>query len=186
MFHEVMEALDSFFEVSLLGAGLPTRRFWCWSRVSRVDLLRSAAAIAIPAHMARLAAAEAGPLGHELRTFRFGEGTQSPPSLFFSHVSGIVGRIFRDVSTIVHLASVHVHGDDLVAPVAALVSGGVLGAEYGVRGSLGRRLVIVEPKLLGPLLLCGGRSPMGFLVEPSVFELLVNCLPFPGFLLPGG
>jgi len=30
-------------------------------------------------------------------TFRFGKGFQSPPSLFFSHVSGIVGRIFRDV-----------------------------------------------------------------------------------------
>src|SRR5882757_10273718 len=129
MFHEVMEALDSFFEVCFLGAGLPTRRFWCWGRFSRVDLFRSAAAITIPAHVARLVAAEAGPFGHQLRTFRFGEGIQSPPSLFFSHVSGIVGRIFRDVSTIVHLSSVHIHGGDLVAPVAALASGGVLGAD---------------------------------------------------------
>src|SRR5882672_5127886 len=186
MFHEVVEALDSFFEVCLLGAGLPTRRFWCWGHVPRVDLFRSAAAVTIPAHVARLAEAEAGPFGHQFRTFRFSEGTQSPPSLFFSHVSGIVGRIFRDVSTIVHRAGVHIHGDDLVTPVAALASGGVLGAKYGVRGSLGRRLVIVEPKLLGPLLLCGGRSPVGFLVEPSILELLVDRLPFPGFLLPGG
>src|SRR5882672_9726002 len=167
-----MEALDSFFEVSLLGAGLPTRRFWCWGRVSRVDLLRSAAAVTIPAHVARLAAAEAGPFGHQLHTFRFGEGTQSPPSQIFSHVSGIVGRFFSDVSTIVHLASVHIHGDDLVAPVAALASGGVLGAVCGVGGSLGRRLIIVEPKFLGPPLLCGGRSPVRLLVEPSIFELL--------------
>src|SRR5712672_4771824 len=185
MFHEVMEALDSFFEVCLLGAGLPTRRFWCWGRVSRVDLFRSAAAITIPAHMARLAAAEAGPLGHELRTFCFSEGVQSPSSLFFSHVTSFVGRIFRDVSTIVHLACVHIHGVDLVAPVAALASGGVLGAEYGVSGSLGRHLIVVEPKLLGPLLLCGGWSPVGFLMEPSILELLVHCLAFPGFLLPG-
>jgi len=98
---------------------------------------------------------------------------------------GFVGRIFRDVSTIVHLASIHIHRDDLVAPVAALASGGVLGAEYGVGGSLGRHLIVVEPKLLGPLLLCGGRSPMGLLVEPSVFELLIYGLAFPGFLLPG-
>src|SRR5712671_4906517 len=180
-----MEALDSFFEVCLLGAGLPPRRFWYWGRVSRVDLLRSAAAVTIPAHMARLAAAEAGPFGHQLRTFRFCEGVQPSLSLFFSHVTSFVGRIFRDVSTIVHLASVHIHGDDLVTPVAALASGGVLGAEYGVCGSLGQRLVVVEPKLLGPLLLCGGRSPVGFLVEPSVFELLIDCLAFPGFLLPG-
>src|SRR5712671_4518359 len=96
-----------------------------------------------------------------------------------------MGRIFRDVSTIVHLTGVHIHGDDLVTPVAALASRGVLGAEYGVGGSLGWRLVIVEPKLLGPLLLCGGWSPVGFLVEPSVFELLIDGLAFPGFLLPG-
>src|SRR5712671_1707969 len=181
-----MEALDSFFEVCLLGAGLPTRRFWCWGRFSRVDLLWSAAAVTIPAHMARFAAAEAGPFGHQLRTFRFCEGIQPSPSLFFSHVTSFVGRMFRDVSTIVHLASVHIHRDDLVAPVVALAGGGVLGAEYGVRGSLGRRLVAVEPKFLGPLLLCGGRSPVGFLVEPSILELLVDRLPFPGFLLPGG
>src|SRR5712672_1133936 len=162
------------------------RRFWGWGRVPRVDHFWSTAAITIPAHMARLAAAEAGPFGHQLRTFCFGEGVQSPPSLFFSHVSGIVGQSFRDISTIVHLTSVHIHGDDLATPVAALASGGVLGAEYGVCGSLGWRLVVVEPKLLGPLLLCGGRSPVGFLVEPSVFELLVNRLPFPSFLLPGG
>src|SRR5712671_4051709 len=180
-----MGALGSLFEVCLLGAGLPTRRFWCWGRVPHIDLLRSAVAVTIPAHVARLAAAEAGPLGHELCTFRFGEGVQSPSSLFFSHVTSFVGRIFRDVSTIIHLASVHIHGDDLVAPVAALASGGVLGAEYGVGGSLGRCLVVVEPKLLGPLLLCGGRSPMGFLMEPSVFELLIHGLAFPGFLLPG-
>src|SRR5882672_11167129 len=186
MFHEVMEALDSFFEVCLLGAGLPTRRFWCWGRVPRVDHFWSAAAITIPAHMARLAAAEAGPFSHQLRTFRFSEGIQSPPSQIFSHVSGIVGRFFSDVSTIVQLTSIHIHGDDLVAPVTALASGGVLGAVCGVCGSLGRRLVVVEPKLLGPLLLCGGRSPVGLLVEPSVLELLVDCLPFPGFLLPGG
>src|SRR5712671_3142610 len=161
-----------------LGAGLPTRRFWGWGRVPRVDHFWSAAAITIPAHVARLAAAEAGPLGHQLRTFRFGEGTQSPPSQIFSHVSGIVGWFFTDVLTIVHLTSVHIHGDDLVAPVAALASGGVLGAKCGVRGSLGRCLIVVEPKLLGPLLLCGGRSSVGFLVEPSVFELLVNCLAF--------
>src|SRR5712672_4083408 len=185
MFHEVMEALDSQFEFCLLGAGLPTWRFWCWSRVPRIDLFRSAAAITILAHMARFAAAEAGPFGHELHTFRFSEGVQSPPSLFFSHILGIVGRIFRDISTIVHRASVHIHRDDLVTPVAALASGGVLGAKYGVRGSLGRRLVVVEPKLLGPFLLCGGWSPMGFLVEPSVFELLIDGLAFPGFLLPG-
>src|SRR5712672_1182010 len=177
MFHKVMEALDSFFEVCFLGAGLPTRRFWGWSRVPRVDHFWSAAAVTIPTHMARLAAAEAGPLGHELRTFRFGEGVQSPPSLFFSHVTGFVGQIFKDVSTIVHLASVHIHGDDLVAPVAALASGGILGVGYGVSGSLGRRLIIVEPKLLGPLLLCRGRSPMGSLVESSILELLVDCLP---------
>src|SRR5712675_3361917 len=181
-----MEALDSFFKVCLLGAGLPTRRFWCWGRVPRVDLFRSAAAITIPAHVARLVAAEAGPLGHELRTFCFGEGAQSPSSLFFSHVTGFVGLIFRDVSTIVCLTSVHIHGDDLVAPVVALASGGILGAVCGIGGSLGRRLILVEPKLLGPLLLCGGRSPVGFLVEPSVLELLVDGLPFPGFLLPGG
>src|SRR5882757_8941372 len=181
-----MEALDSFFEVCLLGAGLPTRRFWCWSRVPRVDHFWSAAAITIPAHMARLVAAEAGPFGHQLRTFRFGEGTQSPPSQIFSHISGIVGRFFTDVSTIVHCSCVHIHGDDLVAPVAALASGGVLGAVCGIGGSLGRCLIIVEPKLLGPLLLCGGWSPVGFLVEPSVLELLVDGLPFPGFLLPGG
>src|SRR5882672_1767221 len=135
--------------------------------------------------MARLAAAEAGSFRHQFRTFRFGEGTQSPPSQIFSHVSGIVGRFFTDVSTIVHCSSVHIHGDDLVTPVGALASGGVLGAVCGVCGSLGRRLVVVEPKLLGPLLLCGGWSPMGFLMEPSVFELLVNGLAFPGFLLPG-
>src|SRR5882757_6686843 len=128
MFHEIMEALDSFFEVSLLGAGLPTRRFWCWGRVPRVDLFRSAAAVTIPAHMARFAAAETGPLGHELRTFRLCEGVQPSSSLFFSHVTSFVGRIFRDVSTIIHLTSVHIHGDDLVTPVAALASGGVLGA----------------------------------------------------------
>src|SRR5712671_1176473 len=171
-----MEALNSFFEVCLLGARLPTRRFWCWGRVSRVDLFRSAAAVTIPAHMARLAAAEAGLFGHKLRTFRFCEGVQPSPSLFFSHVTSFVGQIFRDVSTIVHRACVHIHGDDLVAPVAALASGGVLGAKYGVRGSLGRRLIVVEPKLLGPLLLCGGWSPVGFLMEPSVFELFVNSL----------
>src|SRR5882757_1085774 len=102
MFHEVMEALDSFFEVCLLGAGLPTQRFWCWGRVSRINLFRSTAAITIPTHMTRLAAAETGSFGHELRTFRFGEGTQSPSSQVFSHVSGIVGRFFLDVSTIVH------------------------------------------------------------------------------------
>src|SRR5882672_4681832 len=140
-----MEALNSFLEVCLLGAGLPTRRFWCWSRVPRVDHFWSAAAITIPTHMARFAAAEAGPLGHELRTFRFGKGAQSPSSLFFSHVSGIVGRIFRDVSTIVHCACVSIHRDDLVAPVGALAGGGVLGAVCGVGGSLGRRLIIVEP-----------------------------------------
>src|SRR5712671_1296473 len=140
-----MEALDSFFEVCLLGAGLPTRQFWGWGRVSHVDLLRSMAAIAIPAHMARLTAAEAGLFGHEVRAFRFGKGVQSPSSLFFSHVTGFVGLIFRDVSTIVHLTCVHIHGDDLVAPVVALASGGILGVEYGVRGSLGRRLVVVEP-----------------------------------------
>src|SRR5882672_6429757 len=162
------------------------RRFWYWGCVPHVDHFWSAAAITILAHMARFAAAEAGPFGHQLRTFHFGEGTQSPSSQIFSHVSGIVGRFFTDVSTIVHLASVHIHGDNLVAPVAALASGGVLGAVCGVGGSLGRRLVVVEPKLLGPLLLCGGRSPVGFLVEPSVFELLVDRLPFPGFLLPGG
>src|SRR5712675_2154715 len=186
MFHEVMKALDSFFEVCLLGAGLPTRRFWCWGRFSRVDLLWSAAAVTIPAHMARFAAAEAGPFGHQLRTFRFCEGAQPSLSLFFSHVTSFVGLIFMDVSIIVHRACVHIHGDDLVAPVIALASGGVLGAICGVGGSLGRRLVVVEPKLLGPLLLCGGRSPVGFLVEPSVLELLVNGLLFPGFLLPGG
>src|SRR5712675_109547 len=187
MFHEVMEALDSFFEVCLLGAGLPIRRFWCWCRVPRVDHFWSAAAITIPAHMARLAAAEAGPFGHQLRTFRFREGVQPSPSLFFSHVTSFVSLIFRDVSTIVHRACVHIHGDDLVAPVAALASGGVLGAEYGVGGSLGQRLIVVKPKFLGPFLLCGSRSsPVGFLVEPSVFELLVYGLPFPGFLLPGG
>src|SRR5712672_2344048 len=185
MFHEVLEALNSFFGVCLLGAGLPTWRFWCWGRISRVDLLRSAAAITIPAHMARLAAAEAGPFGHQFRTFRFCEGVQPSPSLFFSHVTSFVGRIFRDVSTIVHCTCVHIHGDDLVSPVAVLASGGILGAEYRVRGSLGRRLVVVEPKLLGPLLLCGGRSPVGLLVEPSVFELLIHSLAFPGFLLPG-
>src|SRR5712675_1870031 len=185
MFHEVMEALDSFFEVCFLGAGLPTRWFWCWGRVPRVDHFRSVAAITIPAHMARLAAAEAGLFGYQFRTFRFCEGVQPSPSLFFSHVTSFVGRIFRDVSTIVHLASVHIHGDDLVAPVVTLASGGVLGAVCGVSGSLGRRLIIVEPKLLGPLLLCGGRSPVGFLVEPSVLELFINCLAFPGFLLPG-
>src|SRR5882757_1210877 len=145
MFHEVMEALDSFFEVCLLGAGLPTRRFWCWGCFSRVDLFRSAAAITIPAHMARLAAAEAGPFGHQLRTFRFCEGAQPSLSLFFSHVTSFVGRIFRDVSTIVHLASVHIHRDDLVTPVIALAGGGVLGAVCGVGSSLGRRLVTVEP-----------------------------------------
>src|SRR5712672_942736 len=102
-------------------------------------------AVTIPAHMARLAAAEAGPFGHQFRMFRLGEGTQSLLSLFFSHVTSFVGQFFRDVSTIVHLASIHIHGDDLVAPVAALASGGVLGAEYGVSGSLGRRLIIVEP-----------------------------------------
>src|SRR5882757_3088250 len=186
MFHKVMEALDSCFEVCLLGAGLPTRRFWCWGRLSRVDFFRSAAAITIPAHMARLAAAEAGPFGHQFRSFCFCEGVQPSLSQFFSHVTSFVGRIFRDVSTIVHYTCVHIHGDDLVAPVAALASGGVLGAEYGICGSLGRRLVVVEPKLLGPLLLCGGRSPVGFLMEPSVLELLVDRLPFPGFLLPGG
>jgi len=69
-----MEALDSFFEVCLLGASLPTWRFWYWGRVPHIDLFRSAAAVTIPAHVARLAAAEAGPFGHELRTFRFGEG----------------------------------------------------------------------------------------------------------------
>src|SRR5712671_1201168 len=136
--------------------------------------------------MARLAAAEAGPFGHQFRTFHFCEGIQPSTSLFFSHVTSFVGRFFTDVSTIVHLSSVYIHGDDLVAPVAALASGGVLGAVRRVGGSLGRRLIIMEPKLLGPLLLCGGRSPVGFLVEPSVFELLVNRLPFPGFLLPGG
>src|SRR5712672_3813200 len=125
-----------------LGAGLPTQRFWCWGRVPRVDHFWSAAAITIPAHVARLVAAEAGPFGHELRTFRLSEGAQSPLSLFFSHVSGIVGLVFRDISTIVHLSSVHIHRDDLVAPVAALASGGVLGAV--VCGSLGRRLVVVE------------------------------------------
>src|SRR5882672_141998 len=181
-----MEALNSFLEVRLLGAGLPTRRFWCWSRVPRVDHFWSAAAITIPAHMARLAAAKTGFFGHEFRTFRFCEGVQPSPSLFFSHVTSFVGRIFRDVSTIVHLASVHIHRDDLVVPVVALAGGGVLGAEYGVRGSLGRCLVVVEPKLLGPLLLCGGQSPVGFLVEPSILELLVDCLSFPGLLLPGG
>src|SRR5712672_1357340 len=180
MFHEVLEALNSFFGVCLLGAGLPTWRFWCWGRISRVDLLRSTAAITIPAHMARLAAAEAGPFGHQLRTFRFCEGVQPSLSQFFSHVTSFVGRIFRDVSTIVHRACVHIHGDDLVAPVAVLASGGVLGAVHGVGGSLGRCLIVVEPKLLGPLLLCGVWSPMGFLVEPSVFELFVNGLPFPG------
>src|SRR5882672_1811691 len=167
-----MEALDSFFEVCLLGAGLPTRRFWCWGRLSRVDLFRSTAAITILAHMARFAAAKAGPFGHQLRTFRFCEGVQPSPSLFFSHVTSFVGQIFRDVSTIVHLASVHIHGDDLVAPVIVLASGGVLGAVCGVCGSLGRRLITVEPKLLGPPLLCGGRSPVRLLVEPSIFELL--------------
>src|SRR5712671_5810511 len=170
-----------------LGAGLPMRRFWCWGRVPRVDHFWSAAAITILAHVARLTAAEAGLFGHQLCTFRFGEGAQSPPSLFFSHVSGIVGRIFRDISTIVHLASVHIHGDDLVTPVVALASGGVLGAEYGVGSSLGRCLVVVKPKFLGPLLLGGRRTSLvEFLVEPSIFELLVDCLPFPGFLLPGG
>jgi len=98
-----------------------------------------------------------------------------------------MGQFFTDISTIVHLSSIHIHGDDLILPVVALVRGGVLGAEYGVRGSLGWRLVVVEPKFLGPSLLCGGRSsPMGFLMEPSVLELLVHGLPFPGFLLPGG
>src|SRR5712672_3198788 len=145
MCHEVVEALDSFFEVCLLGAGLPTRRFWCWGRLSRVDLLRSAAAVTIPAHMARFAAAEAGPFGHQLRTFRFCEGIQPSTSLFFSHVTSFVGLIFRDVSTIVHCACVHIHGDDLVTPVTALASGRILGAVYGVRGSLGRCLVVVEP-----------------------------------------
>src|SRR5712672_4719266 len=129
----------------LLGACLPTRRFWGWGHVPCVDHFWSAAAITVPAHMARLVAAEAGPFGHQLRTFRFGEGVQSPPSLFFSHVSGIVGLIFRDVSTIVHRTSIHIHRDDLVVPVAALASGGVLGAEYGVCSSLGRHLVVVEP-----------------------------------------
>src|SRR5882757_5545105 len=174
MFHKVLEALDSFFEVCLLGAGLPTWRFWCWGRVPRVDHFWSAAAITIPAHMARLAAAEAGPFGHQFRTFRFCEGVQPSPSLFFSHVTSFVGQIFRDVSTIVHLTSVHIHGDDLVAPVAALASGGILGAVCGVGGSLGRCLIVVEPKLLGPFLLCGSwSSPVRFLVEPSVFELFV-------------
>src|SRR5712671_4502832 len=149
-----MEALDSFFEVCLLGAGLPTRRFWRWGRVSRVDPFRSAAAITILAHVARLAAAEASFLSHERLTFRFGEGVQPPLSLFFSHVTGFVGLIFRDVSTIVHLASVYIHGDDLVTPVGALARRGVL----VVDGSLGWHLVIVKPKSLGPLLLGGGRS----------------------------
>src|SRR5712671_6328250 len=100
------------------------QRFWGWGRVPHIDRFRSVAAITIPAHMARLAAAEACPFGKELCTFRLGEGVQSPLSLFFSHVSGIVGRIFRDVSTIVHLSSVHIHRDDLVTPVAALACGG--------------------------------------------------------------
>src|SRR5712672_2001779 len=129
----------------LLGAGLPTWRFWGWGHVPRIDHFWSAAAITIPAHMARLAAAEAGPFGHQLRTFRFCEGVQPSLSQFFSHVTSFVGRIFRDVSTIVQLTSVHIHGDDLVTPVVALASGGVLGAEYRVRGSLGRCLVVVEP-----------------------------------------
>src|SRR5712671_5534276 len=118
--------------------------------------------------------------------FRFSEGAQSPPSLFFSHVSGIVGQIFRNISTIVHRTSVHIHGDNLVAPVVTLAHGGILGAEYGVHGSLGRRLVVVEPKLLGPLFLGGSWSSLVVvLVEPSILELLINSLVFPGFLLPG-
>src|SRR5712672_297225 len=120
------------------------RRFWGWGRVPRVDHFWSTAAITIPAHMARLAAAEAGPFGHQLRTFCFGEGVQSPPSQIFSHVSGIVGRFFSDVSTIVHCTCVHIRGDNLVAPVAALASGGILGAVCRICGSLGRRLVVVE------------------------------------------
>jgi len=120
-------------------------RFWGWGHFPRVDRFWSAAAITILAHMARFAAAETCPLGKEFRTFHLGEGVQSPPSLFFSHVMGFVGRFFTDVSTIVHLASVHIHGDDLVTPVVALASRGVLGAVYGVCGSLGRRLIIVEP-----------------------------------------
>jgi len=81
-----------------LGAGLPTWRFWGWSRVPRIDHFWSVAAVTILAHMARLAAAEAGPFGHQLHTFRFGEGAQSPPSQIFSHISGIMGRFFRDES----------------------------------------------------------------------------------------
>src|SRR5712675_2924480 len=119
--------------------------------------------------------------------FRFSEGAQSPPSLFFSHVSGIVGQFFRDVSTMVHVSCVHIHGDDLVAPVVALTGGGVLGAEYWVCGSLGWHLVIMEPKPLGPFLLGGSRSSLVVsLGEPSIFELFVDGLVFPGFLPPVG
>src|SRR5712671_1758300 len=167
-------------ECLLLGAGLPTRRFYdglgaglpsrrFWGRLSRVDPLRSAAAVTVPAQVAGLAAAEAGFLGHELRTFRVGEGA---------------GPLVR---VLAHGASVHIHGDDLVSPVAVLASGGVLGAECGDRGSLGRRAVVSKPEFLGQLLLRGvWSSSVGPLVEPSVLELLVDCLPFSGFLLPGG
>jgi len=137
--------------------------------------------------MARLMAMEAGSLGHQLHTFCLGEGVQSPLCLFFCHISTIMGQSFRDVSTIAHLTSVHIHGDDLVMLVATWASWGVLGVEYwGVHSSLGRRLIVVEPQLLGPLLLQGTRlCSRVFLVEPSVLELLVDCLALPGFLLPG-
>jgi len=65
-----MESMVSFWgPVSLRGGSGAGAVF------PSVDHFWSAAAITIPTHMARLAAAEAGPFGHELRTFRFSKGT---------------------------------------------------------------------------------------------------------------
>src|SRR5712671_294746 len=171
----LVQSLDSSkgLERFLLGARLPTRQFcdglgaglpsrWFWGHLSHVDLLRSAAAVTVPALVAGLAAVEAGPLGDQLCTFRVGE------------------RAKPFIRVLAHGASVHIHGDDLISPVAVLASGGVLGAECGGHGSLGRRTIVVEPELVGPLLLGGGwSSSVGPLVEPSVFELFIDRLAFP-------
>ena len=168
---ESSELLEQF-SFGRLGAGLPTQRFW--GRFTRGDLFLSTVAITILAHMARLVAMEAGPLGHQFCTFCLGEGCEL----------GVCVTVPLGASSHLHnFPCIHIHRDDLIAPV---LHWGVLQLKDQVCCPLGWGVVISEPQLLGLLVLGGSRSCWVILVEPCIFELFIDCLAFSGFLPPEG
>jgi len=116
------------------------------------------------------------PLGYELRTFRFCEGVQPSSSLFFSHVTSFVGRIFRGrIDYRPFGQRPHPWGRPGLRQLVLWLVGECWGAVCGVGGSLGPASGSCGALAFGPISAVWGSVPRGISGwSPAFFELLIN------------